>query len=744
MMTIFVFMLTVLIILAAWDITVGVSNDAVNFLNAGFGSKVASRKVIIIVASLGVLVGATFSSGMMEVARKGIFNPTFFTMPELLLIFLAVMLTDVLLLDVFNTLGLPTSTTVSIVFSLMGGAVVISLLKIFSLNQDLSLIWEYVNAKKSLVIVSGILSSVFISFIAGAVVQFFSRILFTFDYKARLKYYGGLWGGLGMAVIIYFMVAKGAKGISFLGSDQVQWISQNSLTIFLWSFAGSTIILQGLIHFFQVNVLKFIVLAGTFALAMSFAGNDLVNFIGVPLAGWQAYEIAMKSTDPLNILMSGLSGEIHSSTWLLLLSGLIMVLTIWFSKKIKTVSKTELSLGQQDEGIDKYNSSTVSRIMVRGVSSGINKSKKIVPLSIRESVAKRIERQKQLVSHDETPSFDLVRACVNLIISSAVISYGTSMKLPLSTTYITFMVSMGSSFADRAWGRDSAAYRVNGVLMVISGWFMTALSAFVAAGTLAFILSFHQYALIPVLALTLYVIFRNHVLHQNLVSREEDLKIFNLSKGNSLEDSIHAIYQHNGILIKHLAESQQLVEEALYHEDLRSLYNERKKLKVYQRWANIIIANSFKTLRQQGQEEHDPLQSIEFTKTIGLIQELSSAHRDFTLRAYHHVSNHHSPLLPPQRQELSLILGIYRKVMFEACDVFQGLKTLDMLFIRSQLDSASQSIHSSYTQQVLRIQKGESKTRLSILYFGMVGNARKSAKRVINLLELYKDSFHKL
>ena len=475
----FFFAVLLLAAFAAFDLVVGVSNDAVNFLNSAIGAKVAPRYVILAIATVGILAGVTFSSGMMEVARKGIFHPAYFTMPELIGIFLAVMLTDIILLDVFNTFGLPTSTTVSIVFELLGAAVAVATMKVLQIGDDLSTVVEYINTSQALFIISGILLSVAVSFVCGAIVQTLTRLLFTFEYAKRMKYYGALWGGVALSSITYFILVKGAKGTSFLSGETKEWIASNALTILLVSFVVSAVVLQVLI-IFRMNILKPIILVGTFSLAMAFAANDLVNFIGVPMAGYHAYETAAVSASPLDVSMAALEKAVPANNYLLLLAGLIMVATLWLSKKARTVSETELSLGQQEEGNERFESIRLARLIVRISISVIDASKRVIPAPIRAALDKRLDtsRYEARVDEDDRPSFDLMRASVNIMVASAVISYATSYKLPRSTTYVTFMVSMGTSFADRAWGRESAVYRVTGVLTVVGGWFMTAITAF--------------------------------------------------------------------------------------------------------------------------------------------------------------------------------------------------------------------------------------------------------------------------
>jgi len=418
----FEFAIVVLFALAISDLIVGVSNDAVNFLNSSIGSRVAPRTVIMVIASLGMLAGVMFSSGMMEVARKGIFHPQFFTMPELMTIFLAVMLTDIILLDLYNTFGLPTSTTVSIVFELLGAAVAVSLLKISQAGAPFREVVNYINTGKALAIIFGILLSVVVAFVVGALVQIATRLLFTFDYERRLKRYGALWGGAALASIIYFILIKGAKGASFITPETLAWIKGHSGLILLASFAFFTVLLQLLMILTRVHVLKVVVLVGTFALAMAFAANDLVNFIGVPLAGLAAYSEAGAAADPMTVTMEALQQPVQSNTVFLLIAGLIMVVTLWLSRKARTVTRTEVRLGRQEEGYERFESTALSRAVVRLVSSVVETGGRLAPSAIRRWANGRLDRSEfrpPPAADGTVPSFDLVRAAVNLMVASA-------------------------------------------------------------------------------------------------------------------------------------------------------------------------------------------------------------------------------------------------------------------------------------------------------------------------------------
>ena len=478
-----------LFILAIVDLMVGVSNDAVNFLNSAIGSKVAPRWIIMAIASVGIMAGVTFSSGMMEVARKGIFHPDQFIMTELLVIFLAVMLTDVILLDLYNTFGLPTSTTVSIVFELLGAAVAVSLLKIYHSTGNFAELTNYINTGKALAIISGILLSIVVAFTAGAIIQFLTRFLFTFDFAKRLARYGAVWGAMALTTITYFILIKGSKGASFMSEDVVFWIKTNTQLILFLNLVFWAIVLQLLMLFTKTNILKMIILVGTGALAMAFAANDLVNFIGVPLAGLNSFLLAINGTgDPLNANMQALAGKVQTPTYMLLIAGAIMVVTLWFSKKAKSVTKTEVALGRQSEdGDERFDSTPLSRAIVRMVLSLSKMTDQILPGTLKNKISHRFDQSvlKNDSTSKEIPSFDLLRASVNLVVASACISFATSLKLPLSTTYVTFMVAMGTSLSDKAWGRESAVYRVTGVLTVIGGWFFTALMASTVAMTFA-------------------------------------------------------------------------------------------------------------------------------------------------------------------------------------------------------------------------------------------------------------------
>jgi hypothetical protein len=739
-LNLFLLAIFVLFGFAIFDLIVGVSNDAVNFLNSSIGSRVAPRYIILIIASLGILAGVTFSSGMMEVARKGIFHPKLFTMPELITLFLAVMITDVILLDFFNTYGLPTSTTVSIVFELLGAAVAVSILKIITTSGTLSSLAEYINSAKAMIIIGGIFLSVIVSFIFGALFQFLSRLLFTFDYMKRIKRFGALWGGFALALITYFILVKGSKGASFLSSEAMEWIKTNWFVIMLVIFLISALILQILI-FFKVNILKPIVLIGTFALAMAFAANDLVNFIGVPMAGFHAYDFAEKSGAPLTVTMDALGQKVPTETYLLLLAGLIMVITLWISRKARTVTETEINLGKQEEGAERFGSSFPSRVIVGLVINFFEAVKFITPKFLQRMVRSRMDISAYRAHTDagNRPSFDLLRASVNLMVASAVISYATSHKLPLSTTYVTFMVAMGSSFADRAWGRENAVYRVTGVLTVLGGWFLTAFSAFSISCIFGVIIFYGKgYGILGLLALVAVFLWRNHHHHDKKLEMAKKDTIFNLTKVNNISETVSITFEHVSIFLHEIRESLDKTIEALFNQNEYGLAAERKKTYKINQWSNIIIANIFKSLRFLQKEDH---KHYSYNRIIRRLQRLSNGYCDIVIRSHDHVKNHHKGLLDVQVSELKQIKSHLINIINEVELLLSQKQIGKSESIKMKADELQKLSSGFEENQLKRIHTEESKTRHSILYFAILGNANMMSVQNIKLLDIFNESF---
>ena len=513
-----------LFLLAVFDLSVGVSNDAVNFLNSAIGSKAASLKRILIVASIGVFIGAAMSNGMMDIARHGIFRPEHFSFYDLICIFMAVMVTDIILLDVFNTLGMPTSTTVSMVFELLGATFVVAIIKMAG-GIDLGFN-DLLNTEKALSVILGIFLSVAIAFFFGTVVQFLSRMIFSFNYRSRLKWKVGIFGGICATAIVYFLLIKGAKDLTFMTPEVKAWISGHTAVIIAGCFAFFTILMQ-LLHFLHVNVLKVIVLMGTFSPAMAFAGNDLVNFIGVPLSGLASFQdyVANGGGDAHGFLMGSLNGSANTPFYILIGAGAIMVVSLATSKKARNVTKTEIGLGSQQGGDEMFGSSRIARRLVRWTLSVLAWVRRVTPLRVRQWFARRFNVDETIM--DQGAAFDLIRGSVNLVLAAALIALGTSLKLPLSTTFVTFMVAMGTSLADRSWGRESAVFRITGVISVIGGWFITAGAAFIGAGVIVALMHFGgQWVMLLIAVLTIVLIIRSNRRFSSKNTAESDDAMF--------------------------------------------------------------------------------------------------------------------------------------------------------------------------------------------------------------------------
>ncbi len=734
----------VLFAMAVLDLVVGVSNDAVNFLNSSVGSRVAPRHVIMIVASAGILAGVTFSSGMMEVARKGIFHPRFFLMPELITIFLAVMITDVLLLDLFNTFGLPTSTTVSIVFELLGAAIAVSIVKISQSGQSLLHLADYINTGKALAIISGILLSVGIAFVCGAAAQFATRLLFTFDYEKRLRRYGGLWGGLALSSIAYFILIKGAKGASFITPDMLAWIQTHTWTLIGSAFAVFAAVFQILTLTTSIRILKPVVLAGTFALAMAFAANDLVNFIGVPLASFHAFTLAGAGPDPLTAPMDALQAPIRSNTFFLLAAGAIMVATLWVSRKARTVTRTEVNLGRQEEGLERFDSSQLSRIIVRMAVRLLESFRRFWPTPVRAWVRRRFDTGavSPAPGYDRTvPEFDLLRASVNLMVASALVSWATSMKLPLSTTYVTFMVAMGTSLADQAWGLESAVYRVTGVLMVIGGWFFTAFMAFTVSLTFAFALRYlNGVAVIGLLALVGVVVYRNFKTHGRREKAARELELLDLKRVADADYAVRTCFEHSGRFLAEVGRMLSACFDGIVAQERRPLKRLRRQTSKVQLWSNTIVANIFKTLRLL---EHDEVKGAgKYAYVISALQEIAESVRDMILRSHVHTSNHHAGLLPSQKEELRQVQACVEALVDDISRILLEREPFVYRDVAAHYVELKHRMEGFDQNQIERIRTGRSKTRLSILFYGINNDCLKISEQALQLLSIFEETFH--
>jgi phosphate/sulfate permease len=740
--TIYLILVIFLFFLALSDLVVGVANDAVNFLNSAVGSRASTFKVIMAVAALGVLIGATFSSGMMEVARKGIFNPQFFYFDEIIILFLAVMLTDVLLLDAFNTFGLPTSTTVSIVFELLGAAVAVALIKVYN-DPDALPLYEYINSARALGIISGILLSIVIAFTFGAIIQYLSRLLFSFDFERRMRRYGALWGGLAVSIILYFILVKGIEGASFLSEEDMVFISDNSMNILLLSFAGTTLILQILIWVARVNILKFIVLFGTFALAMAFAGNDLVNFIGVPLAGYNAYLLFVENGGAAGggLLMEGLAGKVPTPTLLLVLSGLVMVITLYTSRKARSVIKTSLDLGRQDSGYERFPSSMLSRSIVRNFMGMAQWVDQKLPGRLKRNIAMRFDQkpfaEMQSKLGTEAPVFDLIRASVTLVVSSSLIAFGTALKLPLSTTYVTFMVFMGASLADGAWGRESAVYRITGVFSVIGGWFFTAFSAFTISFILAAIIYFGGIIAMGVLVLLSGIlIYRSHRLHNKRVEEEAEhiksLASTSVTKG-AIVDTCSAS------LIDVLEEFGKLMDDnlkGLASEDLQKLKGAQKKLDQLYRKIEKLKGQSGAILEHISEDALSA--GYHYTLVTDYMLQMAQSLRNIVKPSYNHIDNNHKPLTKAQREELKAVQEILKaRLEFALLGARRQSPEPDVVYPDFQM--LLKAIRFARKNQIKRIKNHEIGTRNSVLFLNLLSEYRNLGLFTDRMIAVFSD-----
>ena len=577
METIYLGIVIFLFMLAVFDLLVGVSNDAVNFMNSAVGAKVANFKTIVIVAAIGVFAGAVLSNGMMDIARHGIFQPVNFSFYEIMCIMLAVMVTDVVLLDVFNTLGLPTSTTVSMVFELLGGTFILAILKIVGDETGLLTLGDMMNTEKALSVIMGIFLSVAIAFIAGTFVQYISRLIFSFNYKKNLSWTIGIFGGIAATSIIYFMLIKGLKDSSFMTPENKHWIQENTAMLIGCFFVFFTILMQ-VLHWCKVNVFKIVVLLGTFALALAFAGNDLVNFIGVPLAGYSSfidYTTNGTAAGPDGFLMTSLLGPAKTPWYFLIGAGAIMVYALCTSKKAHNVIKTSVDLSRQDEGEESFGSTPIARTLVRFSMTIANGLSKVMPESGKRWIETRFQKDEAIIA--DGAAFDLVRASINLVLAGLLIALGTSLKLPLSTTYVTFMVAMGTSLADRAWGRDSAVFRITGVLSVIGGWFITAGAAFTICFFVTFVIHFGgTIAIIALIGLAVFMLIRSQVMYKKRKEKEKgNATIKQLMQSTDNMEILELLRKHTreelGKILEFTEDNFERTVTAFLHENLRGL-----------------------------------------------------------------------------------------------------------------------------------------------------------------------------
>ncbi|TAI47381.1 inorganic phosphate transporter [Flagellimonas allohymeniacidonis] len=738
---IYIFMVVALGILAITDLVVGVSNDAVNFLNSAIGSKAISFRTIMIVASVGIAFGAISSSGMMEVARKGIFNPGEFVFAEIMFIFMAVMITDILLLDFFNTLGMPTSTTVSIVFELLGASVAISLVKIYNTDGGFSDLGAYINTDKAGQIIFGILLSVFIAFTIGAIVQYVSRLLISFDYKSKSKWVESIFGGIATTAIVYFILVKGLKSTDLFNGTLTEFVATQTELFTLLNFVFWTLFSWILANFFNRNIYRLVIAFGTFALAMAFAGNDLVNFIGVPIAAlqsfqdWQASGIAPSDFD-----MSGLSAAVRTPTLLLLFSGGIMVITLWFSSKAKSVVKTSVDLSRQDEGEERFQPNYLSRQIVKFSIVAFENLSKVIPPSIKRSADKQFTVPYVYVPKSKVqdmPAFDMVRASVNLMVASVLISIATSMKLPLSTTYVTFMVAMGTSLADRAWGAESAVYRVAGVLNVIGGWFFTAFCAFTAAAIIAYLLHLGKFiALLLLLVAAATILLRNYMSHNKkskVIKAEDSLR---RAESSSIQGVIEESADNIGNMIKRSNRIYTNSVNGLARHDIEMLKKNRKGVGKMSSEIEDLKNNVFYFIKNLDESSVGGASNF-YINLLGLLQDISQSLEYISTLAHKHVHNNHKKLKYTQIKELKELDITLDDLFSNTQNIFQTRNFERIESILTQRDNLFTMVSDKIEKQVARTRTEESSPKNTTLYFSLLTESKDLIKSTLKLLELY-------
>ena len=752
--SIYLFIVILLSLLAIGDLIVGVSNDAVNFLNSAIGSKVFSFRKIMIFASVGILFGALSSSGMMEVARKGIFNPGAFFFDEIIFIFMAVMMTDILLLDFFNTIGLPTSTTVSIVFELLGAAVVMAIIKIAKSDQLLSDLSTYINTEKATQIILGILLSVFIAFSIGALVQWISRIIYTFNFEKKPSWLNSLFGGVALAAIFNFILIKGIKGtpysnmeLELLNSQTINsFIEGNLLSVQIISFI-LWFFFSVLINFIKWDIYKIIIGVGTFALALAFAGNDLVNFIGVPIAAFQSYKAWLGSgVSAESFSMIQLTQKVQTPTIFLFVSGTIMIVTLWFSSKAKKVVKTSLDLSNQYGTRERFKPNFLSRILVR-IFINLNE---IIKNAIPEKTQLLLNNSfKQInpkgnINASNIPEFDKLRASINLVVASVLISFATSLKLPLSTTYVTFMVAMGTSLADRAWSSDSAVYRVSGVLNVIGGWFLTAFSAFTVGGIIVYLLNIGGVQVIAVIMfIILLIIGKNYVSHrkENKSVREEEIAL--IVESNSFQGVIDQSGSTIELVLKKSYKVYKLIILGLSTNDLEPLEKAKKNSKKLQNSIEDLKGNLFYFIRNL--EESSLPASTFYIELLGYLHDLSEDLTYLAKISYDHLNNNHRKLTFSQIKDLLLIEESVNKIFKEGKEAFNSIQNQkefeEVLF---EKNNSFGLIESKINTQIERTRSEETSPKNTTLYFNFLIRTKDLITHKYELVEKYYGVVKKL
>ena len=739
METIYLGIIIFLFVLAVFDLMVGVSNDAVNFLNSAIGAKAASFKTIMIISAIGIFIGASLSNGMMDIARHGIYQPEHFYFEEIMCILLAVMLTDVVLLDVFNSMGMPTSTTVSMVFELLGGTFALALIKVYG-DSSLEL-GDLINTDKALSVIMAIFVSVAIAFFFGMLVQYIARVIFSFNYQNKMKYSIGLFGGIAATAIIYFMLIKGLKDSSFMTKENLAWVKDHTAQLVLTCFVFFTVLMQ-ILHWLKINVFKIVVLLGTFALALAFAGNDLVNFIGVPLAGYSSfidYTTNGAGYAPDSFLMTSLLGPASTPWYFLVGAGAIMVYALFTSKKAHAVIKTSVDLSRQDEGEETFGSTPIARTLVRISLNMSNSLSRIIPEGTKNWIDSRFRKDEAIIA--DGGAFDLVRAAVNLVLAGLLIAIGTSLKLPLSTTYVTFMVAMGSSLSDRAWGRDSAVFRITGVLSVIGGWFLTAGAAFTICFFVALIIHFGgTVAIVLLIGLAAFTLIRSQVLFKkkNLKGKENETfkEIMRSTDSNQALNLMRVLTREelNKVLL-YAEENFDRTVNSFINENLRGLRKamgaskfEKQLLKQMKRTGTLAMCRlDNNTVLEKG---------LYYYQGNDFASELVYSINRLCEPCLEHIDNNFNPLDVAQKNEFSeasakitaLISSCREKLNNNAYEDFEtDLATANAL--NAQLAHLKR-------EELKRIQTQTGSIKVSMVYLTMIQEAQNVVTYTINLMKV--------
>lgn len=753
MENIYLYMIIALAILAVADLVVGVSNDAVNFLNSAIGSKAVSFRTLMIVASLGIAIGAIFSSGMMEIARKGIFNPEQFMFSEIMIIFMAVMITDILLLDFFNSIGLPTSTTVSIVFELLGASVAMTLIKISHSGGDLADVINYINTSKVSEIIFGILLSVVIAFSVGAFVQWIARLLLSYDFERKADWVGALFGGFALTSITYFIFIKGIGGTNLAnqsydiinGETIKDFLEHQAVYIVAVSFLFWTALSYAVIAFLKTNIYKLVILVGTFALALAFAGNDLVNFIGPSMGAFQAYsDFTNPAVNTLGLSASefpmvSLGEKASTPTLLLLGAGIVMVLTLWFSSKAKGVVKTSLDLASQGETKERFQPNFLSRNFVR-MAMGISQvTSYILPKSWEDKIDRQFEAPVIKLAKDkvhELPSFDLVRAAVNLMVAAVLIAIATSYKLPLSTTYVTFMVAMGSSLADRAWGAESAVYRVAGVINVIGGWFFTAISAFFAAALVAYLLNLNIKVMFPILLLVAFgLLIKSSMAHNKKVKETKAEDRLSKTESSSVQGVIHESANNIANVIKRGNKIYTNAINGLALQDLSLLKKNKKQVRKLSDEVDELRDNIFYFIKNL--DDSSVGASNFYINILGYLQDMTQSLEYISKVSHKHIHNNHKKLKFSQIKELKEVDERFERLFNNTRNAFESHSFEEIGIILGRKKEIISLVTDKIQKQVERTRTEESSPKNTTLYFSILLETKDLLVATMNLLEEY-------